>query len=87
MVDAMKASAQSGVQKLLAAESGSATAVARRLSKHRACSRQLVEYWVTRDYVPGSWAPVVAREFDIPLSELNPRVYPGSMISVERASA
>lgn len=71
---------ESGVEKLLAAAGGSPSAVAKRLSTpERRCSRQLVEYWLHRGYVPGTWAPLVAEEFDIPLHELNPRVYPQSL--------
>lgn len=66
-----------GVEKLIAAAGGSASEVAKRLTTpERQCSRQLVEYWRRRGYVPGTWAPRVAEEFDIPLHELNPRVYP-----------
>jgi hypothetical protein len=67
----------SGLDKLLEAGGGSAAGVAARLhSQKRPCLRQHVEYWVRRGYVPGTWAPAVAKEFNIPLHELNPQVYP-----------
>jgi hypothetical protein len=66
-----------GVEKLLAAEKGSASAVAARLtSPSRKCSRQLVEYWVKQGYVTGTWAPAVNSAYSIPLHELNPTIYP-----------
>lgn len=66
-----------GVEKLLK-KAGSASAVAAKLAVERPCSRQLVEYWKTCGYVPGKWAPLVNREFGIPLHELNPTIYPKS---------
>jgi len=65
-----------GIEKVLALENGSATAVARRLSEYRDCSRQQVEYWMKRGYVPGNWAPLVTREYGVSLHDLNPTVYP-----------
>jgi len=71
---------ESGVEKLMTAAGGSASEVAKRLTTpERQCSRQLVEYWCRRGYVPGTWAPQVAEKFAIPLHELNPRVYPQSL--------
>jgi len=68
----------SGVDDLLAMEKGSATAVAERLTTEGAepCSRQLVEYWVSRGYVTGTWAPLVRKIYGIPLHKLNPKIYP-----------
>lgn len=64
-----------GVEKLL--EHGTPTEIAARLtSEDRPCVRQTVEYWGAKGYVPGTWAPIVAREFSIPLHELNPVIYP-----------
>lgn len=70
-----------GVEKLLKAADDSPTTVARRLSKFRQCSRQLVEYWMRCGYVPGTWAPLVNQEFGIALHELNPDVYPKQPVS------
>lgn len=68
-----------GIEKLLAKESGSHSAIATRLSdESRTCSRQLVEYWAKQGYVTGKWAPVVNRVYEIPLHELNPAIYPQS---------
>lgn len=67
---------KTGVEKVIAVAGGKPSAVAKRLSAHRKCSRQLVEYWLRCGYVPGTWAPLVSSEFNVPLSELNPRVYP-----------
>jgi hypothetical protein len=68
-----------GVEKLLDKESGSATAVAAKLTEpDRECTRQLVEYWAKRGYVTPTWAPVVNRVYGIPLHELNPSIYPKS---------
>src|SRR5687767_10932911 len=69
-----------GVEKLLKKESGSASAVAAKLTAEdregRDCTRQLVEYWAEQGYVTPKWAPVVNRVYEIPLHELNPAVYP-----------
>ena len=66
-----------GVEKLLAAENGSATAVAAKLtSDSRKCTRQLVEYWAEQGYVTPKWAPVVHQAYGVPLHELNPAIYP-----------
>lgn len=70
-----------GVEKLLKAESGSASAIAKRLTRYKPCSRQLVEYWVRSGYVPGKWAPFVNEEYGIPLHDLNPTVYPQQQAS------
>lgn len=64
-----------GVEKVIEA-AGSPSKVAERLSAHRECSRQLVEYWRGRGYIPGKWAPIVHQEFGTALHELNPEVYP-----------
>lgn len=70
---------ETGVEKLIAV-GGSPSEVAKRLtSPERQCSRQLVEYWRRCGYVSGTWAPLVAQKFDIPLHELNPRIYPQSL--------
>lgn len=72
----------SGVKKLLKKVDGSASAVAKRLdTKRRPCKRQHVEYWIQRGYVPATWAPLVSREFGLPLHELNPRVYPAPAVA------
>jgi hypothetical protein len=72
-------SKESGVAKVLEAADGSASKAAARLSTDdRPCSRQNVEYWIKQGYVPGTWAPRVAEVFDVPLHELNPRVYPAA---------
>lgn len=72
-----------GIERVIAIAGGSPTEVARRLSSERRCSRQLVEYWVRCEYVPGKWAPLVHREFGVPLHELNPNVYPRAMRTTE----
>jgi hypothetical protein len=67
-----------GVEKLLEKESGSATAVAAKLTdSERECTRQLVEYWAKRGYVTPAWVPYVNRVYGIPYHELNP-IYPKS---------
>jgi hypothetical protein len=69
-----------GVKKLLAKEKGSATAVASKLSEPtRACSRQLVEYWLKQGYVTPTWAVRAHSVYEVPLHELNPAVYPKSV--------
>lgn len=66
-----------GLQKVLAAADESPSKVAARLhTDERPCQRQHVEYWIKQGYVPPTWAPLVAQEFDVPLHELNPQVYP-----------
>lgn len=68
-----------GISKVLAAAEGSPSKVAARVStEERPCQRQHVEYWIKQGYVPPSWAPSVAVEFDVPLHELNPKVYPAA---------
>lgn len=69
--------AETGISKVLAAADGSPSKVAARLhTDARPCRRQDVEYWRKQGYVPPTWAPTVAEAFDVPLHELNPRVYP-----------
>lgn len=69
-----------GVEKLLAAEANSPSAVAKRLSElGQKCTRQVVQHWMGAGHVPGKWAPLVNRLYDIPLHELNPEIYPESM--------
>jgi hypothetical protein len=69
----------SGIQKVLAAEAGSATAVAAKISEpERRCTRQVIEHWVRNGYVPGKWAPRVNAVYGIPLHELNPHIYPAA---------
>lgn len=66
-----------GVEKLLAAEKGSATAVAAKLTTDaRKCTRQLVEYWLEQGYVTPKWATAAHQAYGVPLHELNPAVYP-----------
>lgn len=72
----------SGVWIILKACDGSPTTVARKLTAAgRRCRRQDVEYWAKRGYVPPSWAPLVARTFDVPLWKLNSEVYPRDQIA------
>lgn len=71
-----------GVTRLLQLEGGKASAVAEKLSSpERSCSRQLVEYWVKKGYVTGTWAPLVYQVYRIPLHELNPAVYPKQFVA------
>lgn len=66
----------SGVDELISI-GGSPAAIAVALSSEdRLCSRQLVEYWVKRGYVTGTWAPRVNEVYRIPLHRLNPTIYP-----------
>jgi hypothetical protein len=70
-----------GIEKLLAAEEGSATAVAAKLTTpERPCYRQLVEYWKSRGYVTGTWPLHVHNVYQIPLHDLNPSIYPNTAV-------
>jgi len=65
-----------GIEKLIT-DQGSPGELAKKLSTaERPCSRQLVEYWMQRGYVTGTWPLVVNEKFGTPLHELNPRMYP-----------
>lgn len=76
-----------GLEKVLAAAEQSPSKVAARLhSDDRPCQRQHVEYWIKQGYVPPTWAPLVAEEFDVPLHELNARVYPAPKRVAARAN-
>ena len=68
-----------GVQKMLAAENGSAQAVATKLSEpDRTCTRQLVQYWDEQGHVTPKWVVRANAVYGIPLHELNPTIYPKS---------
>lgn len=68
-----------GIALVLTAAKNSPTEVARKVSTPESpCSRQLVEYWIRKGYVPGVWAPRVHEVYGVPLHLLNPKIYPNA---------
>lgn len=76
LASSISESIMTGVEELISKCGSPAEVAAKLTTPERPCSRQLVEYWVKRGYVTGTWAPLVTRAFGVPLHKLNPAVYP-----------
>ena len=66
-----------GLNRLLSITGFSASRIAHELTTHeRPITKQHVQYWIRRGYVPGCWCREVHERWEIPLHDLNPHVYP-----------
>lgn len=70
-----------GIEKVLEAEQKSPSAVAAKLTNGKnVCTRQLVQYWAGKGYVTPNWAVRVSEVYGVSLHDLNPTIYPKSLM-------